>query len=170
MAPNSTQNKDREPTCRCVIHWCGKSHWNTQIPILFVCLGLTSLLNIWGHIATVPARKCGTLINALPHRNVMLRYTVTHFNVLGQTRSGNTSPTIHTRAHQRPLNLMLAVMVIVSRKLGRNCTVPTGSCTRDLRIHYITLSARPQLLLRSHMRFIVQYKKAHHIAIVTLSV
>ena len=39
---------------------------------LFVCLGLTSLLNIWGHIATVPACSSGTLTNVLPHRNAML--------------------------------------------------------------------------------------------------
>ena len=38
---------------------------------LFVCLGLTSLLNIWGHIATVPACSSGTLTNVLPHRNAM---------------------------------------------------------------------------------------------------
>ena len=39
--------------------------------INFVCLGLTSPLNIWGYIATVPACRCGTLANALPHRYVM---------------------------------------------------------------------------------------------------
>ena len=48
--------------------------------ILFVCLGLTSLLNICGHIATVPARSSGTLTNMLPHRNVMpqTQDTTTH--------------------------------------------------------------------------------------------
>ena len=25
---------DTGPTCRCAIHWCGMSHWNTQLPIL----------------------------------------------------------------------------------------------------------------------------------------
>ena len=30
-----------------------------------------SLLNIWGHIATVPACGSGTLTNVLPHRNAM---------------------------------------------------------------------------------------------------
>ena len=25
---------DTGSTCRCVIHWCGTSHWNTQLPIL----------------------------------------------------------------------------------------------------------------------------------------
>ena len=102
----------------------------------FICLGLMSLLNIWGHITTVPACSSGTLTNVLPHRNVMpqtqdttphpvtvyrhgtdlllcypfmlnvtLEYTATHFNVLGETRPGNPSPTFHT--HQRTLNLML---------------------------------------------------------------
>ena len=37
---------------------------------LFV-LALTSLLNIWGHIATVPAWCSGTLTNVLPHKNTM---------------------------------------------------------------------------------------------------
>ena len=37
--------------------------------------------------------------------NVKLEYTSTHFNVLGQTRSKNPSPTFHT--HQRTLNMML---------------------------------------------------------------
>ena len=36
-----------------------------------VCLGLTSLWNIWGHITTVPACSNGTLTNVLPHRNAM---------------------------------------------------------------------------------------------------
>ena len=37
--------------------------------------------------------------------NVTLEYTTTHFNVLGQTRPGNPSPTLHT--HQRMLNSMM---------------------------------------------------------------
>ena len=94
---------------------------------LFVCLGLTSLWNIWGHITTVPACSSGTLTSVLPHRNAMpqtqdttphpvtvyrhganlslcyslmwnvtLEYTATHFNVLGETRPWNPSPTFHT--------------------------------------------------------------------------
>ena len=39
--------------------------------LLFVCLGLTSLLNIWSHITTVPACSSGTLTNVLPYRNSM---------------------------------------------------------------------------------------------------
>ena len=35
------------------------------------CFGLTSLLNILGHIATVPACGSGTLTNVQPHRNTM---------------------------------------------------------------------------------------------------
>ena len=38
-----------------------------------VCLGLALLLNIYGHIATVPTCSRGTLTNVLPHRNVMLQ-------------------------------------------------------------------------------------------------
>ena len=106
---------------KCVLFYC---------LCLFVCLGLTSLWNIWGHITTVPACSSGTLTNVLPHRNAMpqtqdttphpvtvyrhganlslcyplmwnvtLEYTATHFNVLGETRPWNPSPTFHT--HQR---------------------------------------------------------------------
>ena len=42
-----------------------------QIRIIPVCLGLMFLLNIWGHITTVPASSSGTLTNVLPHRNAM---------------------------------------------------------------------------------------------------
>ena len=94
---------------------------------LFVCLSLTSLLNIWDHITRVPACSSGTLTDVLPHRNAMpqtqdmtshlvtvyrygadlslcyllmwnvtLEYTATHFNVLGNTRPGNPSPTFQT--------------------------------------------------------------------------
>ena len=39
---------------------------------LFVFVKVSmSLLNIWGHIMTVPACSSGTLTNVLPHRNVM---------------------------------------------------------------------------------------------------
>ena len=34
-------------------------------------MGLTSLLNIWGHIATLPTCCSGTLTYVLPHRNAM---------------------------------------------------------------------------------------------------
>ena len=35
------------------------------------CWGLTMLLNISGHIVTVPAYGSGTLTDVLPHRNAM---------------------------------------------------------------------------------------------------
>ena len=126
----------------------------------FFCLGLTLLLNVWGHITTVPACSSGTLTNVLPHRNAMpqtqdmtphpdtvyrhgadlslcypfmwnvtLEYTATHFNVLGETRPGNPSPTFHTQ--QRTLNLMLLWWLTVGSSV--ESTVPTGSWTRDLR-------------------------------------
>ena len=127
--------------------------------VMFVCLGLTSLLNIWGHIMTVPACISGTLTNVLPHRNTMpqtqdmtphpvtvyrhgadlslcytlmwnvtLEYTATQFNVLGETRPGNPSPTFHT--HQRTLNLMLLWWLTVGSSV--ESTVLIGSWTRDL--------------------------------------
>ena len=32
--PTPSQYKDTGSTCRCSIHWCGTSHWNTHLPIL----------------------------------------------------------------------------------------------------------------------------------------
>ena len=93
----------------------------------------------------VPACSSSTLTNVLPHRNAMPQtqgttlhpvtlyrhraylslcyllmwntgtshwkiYIATHFNVLGKTQQGNTSPNAQ---------LYDAVMVVVSRKLGR---------------------------------------------------
>ena len=57
--------------------------------------------------------------------NVTLEYTATHFNVLGETRPGNPSPTFHT--HQRTLNLMLSWWSTVGSSV--ESTVPTGSWT-----------------------------------------
>ena len=31
--PTPSQYTDTGPTCRCAIHWCGTSHWNTQLPV-----------------------------------------------------------------------------------------------------------------------------------------
>ena len=58
-----------------------------------------------------------------------------HFNVLGQTRSGNPSLTFHTH----PSEAYYAARVVVSQKLGRKCTVTAGVCES------ITLSPRPQV-------------------------
>ena len=60
--------------------------------------------------------------------NVTLEYTATHFNVLGETRPGNPSPTFHT--HQRTFNLMLSWWSTVGSSV--ESTVSTGSWTRDL--------------------------------------
>ena len=66
--------------------------------------------------------------------NVTLEYTATHFNVLGETRPGNPSPTFHTHqrtlnfnhTQQRTLNLMLLWWLTVASSV--ESTVPT----RDL--------------------------------------
>ena len=61
--------------------------------------------------------------------NITLEYTATHFNVLGETRPGNPSPTFHT--HQRTLNLMLSWWSTVGSSV--ESTVPTGWCANPLR-------------------------------------
>ena len=122
---------------------------------LFVCLGLTSLWNIWGHIATVPTCGSGTLTNVLPHRNAMPQTQDTTPHPVTVYRHGaNLSlcyPSMwnvtleYTATHfnvlgkrpdrksfhnlpHTPANAQLydAVMVVVSRELG-TCVV---------RIHY----------------------------------
>ena len=44
-------------------------HHFTFVSRLLVCWSLTSLWNIWGHIATVSYWSSGTLTNVVPHRN-----------------------------------------------------------------------------------------------------
>ena len=115
-----------------------------------ICCGLlkTSLLNIWGLIATVPACSSGTLTNVLPHRNVMpqtqdmtphpvtvYRHTIGPslcfplvWNVTLEYTTTHFNKT-HTQSNDR---LVDAAMVVVSQKLGRKCTVSTEFWTRDL--------------------------------------
>ena len=64
---NATSIYDKE------CHKMSNHRQTTHCIELFVCLGLTSLLNIWGHIVTEPACSSGTLTNVLPHRNAMLQ-------------------------------------------------------------------------------------------------
>ena len=126
---------------------------------LFVCWGLTSFLNIWGHITTVPACSSGTLTNVLPLRIVIPHNTPPRHSIQTQGR-----PVVvlqidverHTWIHNYPLRclgsypieksfsdlphtaanaqLYDAVMVVVSQKLGRKSrtTLTTESWTRDL--------------------------------------
>ena len=125
----------------------------------FVCFGLTSLLNIWGHITTVPACSSDTLTKVLPHRNAMLQtqdmtpHPVTVYrhgadlslcyplmcNVkLEYTAThfnvlGETqpgNPSPTFHAHKRTLNLMLLWWLTVQSSV--ESTVPTGSWTKDL--------------------------------------
>ena len=42
-----------------------------HLVLFIVCWGFTLLLNIWGHIMTVPACRSSTLTNVLPHWNAM---------------------------------------------------------------------------------------------------
>ena len=126
---------------------------------LFVCLGLTSLWNIWGHIMTVPACSSGTLTNVPPHRNAMPQtqdttpHPVTVFRhgadlslcyplmwnvTLEYTAThfnvlGETqpgNPSPTFHTHQRTLNLMLSWWSTVGSSV--ESIVPTGSWTRDL--------------------------------------
>ena len=75
--------------------------------------------------------------------NVTLEYTATYFNVLGETRPGNPSPTFLI-----PANAQLdAVMVVISRKLGRKYRTNRVLNPGHVVCESITLSARLQRLL-----------------------
>ena len=121
-----------------------------------VCLGLSSLLNIWGHIATVPVCSSGTLTNVLPHRNAMPQtqdmtpHPVTVYrngadltlcyplmwNVTLEYTATHFNVVNQTRPENPPptfdthtpanAQLYHAVMVVVSRNSVES-TVPTGS-------------------------------------------
>ena len=126
---------------------------------LFVCLGLTSLWNIWGHITTVPACSSGALTNVLPHRNAMpqTQDTTPHpvtvyghgadlslcyplvWNVTLEYTATHFNVLGETRpgnpfptfhTHQRTFNLMLSWWSTVGSSV--ESIVPTGSWTRDL--------------------------------------
>ena len=97
--------------------------------------------------------------------NVTLEYIATHFNVLGETRPGNPSPTFHTQ--QQKLNLMLSWWSTVGSSV--ESTVPTGSWTRDLwcanRVRYPLAHSkfRPKLL-SIHLSYkIMAYRKLNNI-------
>ena len=75
--------------------------------------------------------------------DITLEYTTTHFNVLGQTRSGNHTPIFHI--HRRTLNF---IMVVVRSSIENIPNPPIlKPCTSGVQIHYTI--ARPQLLLTS---------------------
>ena len=126
---------------------------------LFVCLGLTSLWNIWGHITTVPACSSGTLTNVLPYRNAMPQTQDTTPHPVTVYRHGADmslcypfmwnvtleytathfnvlgvtrpgNPSPTFHTHQRTLNFMLSLWSTVGSSV--ESTVPTGSWTRDL--------------------------------------
>ena len=150
--------------------------WTEWQPILnlsvtFVCLGLTSLLNIWGHITTVSACSSGTLINVLPHRNVMPQtqdmapHTVTVYrhgadlslwyplmwNVTLEYTATHHNVFGKTRlGNTRPSTQsnaqLYAVMVVASWKLGRKYRTNRLFNPGPAVCESITLSARPQPL------------------------
>ena len=89
--------------------------------------------------------------------NVTLEYTTTHFNVLGETRPGNPSPTFHT--HQRTLNVMLSWWSTVGSSV--ESTVPTGSWTRDL------WCASPVRYPLAHSDFLLDYVNINIIVLIS---
>ena len=59
--------------CTVMCRECPNAAFQAYIDLIcfFVCISITSLLNICGHIASVPACSSDTLTNVLPHRNVI---------------------------------------------------------------------------------------------------
>ena len=88
---------------------------------MFVCLGLTSLLNIWGHITTVPICSRGNLTNVLPNRNT-----------IPQTQYMTPHPVIVYR-HGVDLSLCYPLMWNVTLKyIATHFKDPTGKYFPDL--------------------------------------
>ena len=61
--------------------------------------------------------------------NVILEYTAAHLSLIKPHREIIPRPSTHTPAIAQ---LCDAIIVVVSQKLGRKCTVPTESWARDL--------------------------------------
>ena len=145
--------------------------------ILFVCLGLTSFFNIWGHITTVPACSSGTLTNVLPHRHAMPQtqdmtphsiqtrgLPVAVLSIIDVERHAGihsypflmswwdpTGKSFHDLPHT-PANAQRdAVMVVISRKLGRKYRTIRVLNAGPVVCESITLSAHPQRLLHSYI-------------------
>ena len=137
-------------------------------------LGLTSLLNIWSHIATVPACSSDTLTNVLPHRNTMLQtqdmipHPVTVYRrranlslcypLIWNVTLEYTTTHINVLVETRPGNLSQpsmhtserstdSDMVVACRKLSKKYRTNRFLNPGPVVCESITLSARPQLLL-----------------------
>ena len=81
--------------------------------------------------------------------NITLEYTTTHFNVLGQTRSGNPSPTLHT--HQRTLNYMMLIWWLSVTSLVESVPYPP-----DLEFRHMWC-ANPLHFLLAHSCFCANF-------------
>ena len=161
---------DIRPTyVRHLIHYFDKDWHNSD-----VCLGLTLLWNIWGHITTVPACSSGTLTNVLPHRNAMpqtqdmtphpvtvyshgvdlslcyqLMWNVTlEYTATHFNVLGETWPgKSFPNLPHTPANAQIdAVMVVNSRKLSRKYRTNRVLDPGPVVCESSTLSARPQRL------------------------
>ena len=134
---------------------------NISHSALFICLGLTSLVNIWGHIATVPTCSSGTLTNVLPHRNAMPQtqdmtsHPVTVYrhgadlslcySVLWNVTLEYTTIYFNVLGQTRSGNLSLTSHTHTSERSTLWCCFG-GSQSGPVVCESITLSARPQLL------------------------
>ena len=150
---------------------------------LFVCLGLTSLWNIWGHITTVPACSIGTLTNVLPHRKAMPQTQDTTPHPVTVYRHGADlslcyplmlnvtlectathfnvlsetrpgNPSLTFHTHQRTLNLMLSLWPTVGSSV--ESTVPTGSWTWDLWCANPATSLLNIVLVQQHYKVVMR--------------
>ena len=136
-----------------------------QFVCLFVCLDITSLLNIWGHIRTVPACSSGALTKVLPHRNAMSQtQDMTPHPVTVYQHRANLSlcyPLMwnvtleYTTTHFNVLSKTFPDLphTPANAQLGRKCIAPTGSWTRDL------WSANPLHYPIAHSCFFILFRQ-----------
>ena len=129
--------------------------WKYENNTILLFVWVKCRFNIWGHIATVPACSSGTLTNVLPHRNAMLQtqdmtptpsqntdgrpihwcgtsHCSTQFPILMSWVRTDQEILPRPSTHAANTQLYDAVMVIVSQKLGRKCTLSAKFWTRDL--------------------------------------
>ena len=131
-------------------------------------MGLTSLLNIWGHIMTVPVCDSDTLTNVLPQRNAMPQTQDTTLHTVTVYRHGADlslcyplmwNVTLEYTATHFPHISERSTdsgVEVVSRKLGRKYRTNLVLNPGPVVCESITPSAGPQLLPPSFSRWCVQ--------------
>ena len=98
--PTLSQYTDTELICRCAIHWCEMSHWNTRLPI---SMSWVRPILPWQDLTTFVTRPCHTalifcILRALSDwtRTLSMRPFIITDRLLKHLQTNVcTTPTIH---------------------------------------------------------------------------